>query len=269
MPSVVESGALRMGSIVGAGAGSTGARSAGVPPKQGGGGCAGPGGRRRSTRAGLLATMLAVVLVACSGSGGGGGGGTASPSTSPVPTASASVTSPATSGGTAATPAPTSRGTATAAASLGPRADARSWSSQPATATRQATRPVRLVSLRSGTNVENGVHFQRLVLEFAGGVPGYRAGFVPQVIRPGSGAPLPLAGQADFELVLTSTAAHDDQGTSTLRTAPDGTGQSGLSYALAGDFEGTVHIGVGLGHVGDFRVVELTGPDRLAVDFRS
>ncbi|CAJ65111.1 Hypothetical protein FRAAL6488 [Frankia alni ACN14a] len=125
------------------------------------------------------------------------------------------------------------------------------------------------MSLRSAPNVENGVRFQRLVLEFTGGVPGYRAGFVPQVIRPGSGAPLPLAGQADFELVLTSTAAHDDQGASTLRTAPDGTGQSGLSYALAGDFEGTVHIGVGLGHVGGFRVVELTAPDRLAVDFLS
>ncbi|WP_235949447.1 AMIN-like domain-containing (lipo)protein [Candidatus Frankia alpina] len=125
------------------------------------------------------------------------------------------------------------------------------------------------MSLRSAVNVENGVRFDRLVLEFADGVPGYRAQFVPQVVRPGSGAPLPLAGQTAFELVLTSAAAHDDQGASTLRTAPDGTGPSGLSYALAGDFEGTVHIGVGLSRVAGFRIVELTGPDRLAVDFLS
>ncbi|WP_232291746.1 hypothetical protein [Frankia sp. QA3] len=216
-------------------------------------------------RTSLLASVLAALVVACSGSGGGEA---ASPAHSPVPTASVGTTSPAAPGGTAAPPSPTVSKTA-AAGSTGPRVDARSWSSQPATATRQPARPVRLVSLRSATNVENGVRFERLVLEFAGGVPGYRAQFVPQVFRPGSGAPLPLSGQAAFELVLTSAAAHDDQGSSTLRTPPDGGDRSGLSYALAGDFEGTVHIGVGLGRVAGFRVVELTGPDRLAVDFLS
>ncbi|KQM02241.1 hypothetical protein FF86_10742 [Frankia sp. CpI1-P] len=252
---------MRMGTTVG-----LGAMFAGAPPEQGGGGSAGPRGWGRLARASLLAPALAALLVACSGSGSDGGAA-ASPSHSTASTTSASATTPAASDGTAAPPAPTALGTPTATASVGPRVGARSWSSQPATATRQPTRPVQLVSLRSATNVENGVRFQRLVLEFAGGVPGYRAQFVPQVIRPGSGAPLPLSGQAAFELVLTSAAAHDDQGASTLRTAPNGTGQSGLSYALAGDFEGTVHIGVGLSRVAGFRVVELTGPDRLAVDF--
>jgi hypothetical protein len=154
--------------------------------------------------------------------------------------------------------------------SVGPRVDARSWSSQPASRSPGQAALVRLVSLRSAPNVDNGIRYDRLVLEFIGGAPGYRAQYVPAVVRPGSGAPLPLPGQAAFELVLTSATAHDDRGSSTLRTPSDGHAQSGLlSYALAGDFEGTVHIGVGLTHVTGFRVVELAGPDRLAIDFLS
>ncbi len=223
-----------------------------------------------------LMTALLVGLVGCGGSGSAGtngAGSTSSPTAhSSATTAAGSATASASPGGTVTPPAPAASagaGAGPGVASTGPRASARSWSSQPAAQARQQARPVRLVSLRSAVNVENGVRFDRVVLEFAGGVPGYRAQFVPQVVRPGSGAPLPLAGQAAFELVLTSAAAHDDQGASTLRTAPDGTGPSGLSYALAGDFEGTVHVGVGLSRVAGFRVVELTGPDRLAVDFLS
>ncbi len=176
-------------------------------------------------------TALMVGLVGCGGSSSAGANGAGSPS-------SPAAHFPATAAAGSATASVSPR-----AASTGPRTSARNWSSQPAAQPRQQARPVRLVSLRSAVNVENGVRFDRLVLEFADGVPGYRAQFVPQVVQPGSGAPLPLAGQAAFELVLTSAAAHDDQGASTLRTAPDGTGPSGLSYALAGDFEGTVHIG--------------------------
>ncbi|WP_243407561.1 AMIN-like domain-containing (lipo)protein [Frankia canadensis] len=153
-------------------------------------------------------------------------------------------------------------------AAAGPRVSARSWSSQPASAARQFVAPVRLVSVRSAPNVDNGTRYERVVLEFAGGVPGYRAQYVHEVIRPGSGAPLSLAGGAAFELVLTSTTAHDAQGASTLRTPPDGRDPSGaLSYAMAGDFEGTVHIGIGTTRATGFRIIELTGPDRLAVDF--
>jgi len=132
------------------------------------------------------------------------------------------------------------------------------------------TPSARLVSLRSAPNVENGVRFDRLVLEFTGGLPGYRAQYVDQIVRPGSGAPLALRGQRICELVLTPAAAHDDQGASTLRTPPSGGDQPELmSYALAGDYEGNVHIGIGLAASADFRIVELTGPDRIAIDFRS
>ncbi|MCM3885613.1 hypothetical protein [Frankia sp. R82] len=153
----------------------------------------------------------------------------------------------------------------------GARSDARSWSNQPASVPAPTrTTPVRVVSLRSAPNEENGVRYERLVVEFTGGTPGYQARYVTEVIRPGSGAPLPLVGQAQLELVLSSATAHDDQGASTLRTASSGQDAAGgLSYAVAGDFEGMVHIGVGMARVTDFRVVSLTSPDRLAIDFRS
>lgn len=135
--------------------------------------------------------------------------------------------------------------------------------------TRSMAPATHLISLRSASNVENGVSFDRLVLEFSDGLPGYRAQYVDQVVRPGSGAPLALRGQKEFELVLTPAVAHDDQGTSTLRTAPNGGDQPELmSYAVAGDYEGNVHIGIGLAGTVDFRIVELTGPDRIAIDFR-
>ncbi|MCL9794521.1 AMIN-like domain-containing (lipo)protein [Frankia sp. AgKG'84/4] len=157
---------------------------------------------------------------------------------------------------------------ASTGATDGPRDSARSWSSQPASGSPRQPAPVRLVSIRSAPNVDNGVRYERLVLEFADGAPGYQAQYVRSVMRPGSGAPLPLAGQAAFEVVLTSATAHDDGGASTLRTPPDGHGQSGLiSYAIAGDFEGTVHIGVGLTRVSGFRVIQLSDPNRLAIDF--
>jgi hypothetical protein len=237
--------------------------------------------RRRGAVA-LGGTALALVLVASlAGCGGAGSGGQDTASMSPSPRAAASgfpstfpsqpagsgVSSSPGGGSAGAGGVPGATGPA-GGASVGPRVDARSWSGQPASNARRLTAPVRLLSLRSAPNVDGGTRYERVVLEFAGGLPGYHAQYVPEVVRPGSGAPLPLAGKAALELVLTSATAHDDQGVSTLGTPSDGRDPSGaLSYALAGDFEGMVHIGIGLARATSFRVLELHGPDRLAIDF--
>ncbi len=211
----------------------------------------------------LLGTLAVALLL-----GGCGGSGSEGPSATPLASSSAPAVPSPSAGGSSAGPSVAPSVAPSVGATDGPRGSARSWSSQPASGSPRQTTPVRLVSIRSAPNVDNGVRYERLVLEFADGAPGYQARYVRSVLRPGSGAPLPLAGQAAFEVVLTSAAAHDDGGTSTLRTPPDGHGQSGLiSYAIAGDFEGTVHIGVGLARVSGFRVLQLTDPHRLAIDF--
>jgi hypothetical protein len=127
---------------------------------------------------------------------------------------------------------------------------------------------LRLVSLRSARTVDGPTAYDRLVLEFTGGLPGYTARYVDKVNRPGSGARLPLTGGAFFEVVAFPAAAHDDAGASTLRTPASGGGLTTLqTYAMAGDFEGYVHVGVGLAGTVGFRVLELHDPDRLAIDF--
>jgi hypothetical protein len=124
------------------------------------------------------------------------------------------------------------------------------------------------VSIRGAHNVENGESFDRLVLEFTGGLPGYRAGYVDQVVQDGSGAPVPMQGQAYFEIVVHPAASHDDNGGPTLRDPRSGGGLPALvEYSMLSDFEGYVQIAAGLDDVVGFRVVELTGPNRLVFDF--
>jgi hypothetical protein len=130
--------------------------------------------------------------------------------------------------------------------------------------------PPRLVSVRAAHDVENGVGFDRLVLQFSGGVPGYSIQYVRQVITPGSGVPVPLSGTAFVEIVLHPADAHDDAGKATLSGPIDTSGLPTVrQVALAGDFEGYVHLGVGLAAVTGFRVSQLAGPDRLVIDFAS
>lgn len=111
--------------------------------------------------------------------------------------------------------------------------------------------------------------FDRLVLEFTGGgLPGYRAGYVDQVVQDGSGAPVPMEGQAFFEIVVHPAASHDDSGAPTLTDSGSGGGLPAMvQYSLISDFEGYLQIAVGLDDVVGFRVVELTSPDRLVFDF--
>jgi hypothetical protein len=117
-------------------------------------------------------------------------------------------------------------------------------------------------------DVENGQSFDRLVFTFTGGLPGYAAQYVNQVLKPGEGSPLPLAGPAFFQIVLHPAAGHDDAGNSTVPNPIDGGGLPAIrQVALAGDFEGYVHVGVGLAAVVGYRVLELSGPDRLVFDF--
>ncbi|WP_035924550.1 MULTISPECIES: AMIN-like domain-containing (lipo)protein [Pseudofrankia] len=197
--------------------------------------------------------LLAGALSACSDGGG-------SPSPEPVTTTSAAVAS--TSAGGSATPAPGASPTS----SVG--GNAPTWSSGPTSLTRSTSPSPRLVEVRAAHNVEGGLSFDRIVLEFTGGLPGYSARYVQDVVRPGEGSPLALAGQAHFEIVLHPADAHDDAGRSTLRSPVTGGGLPAVrQVAMAGDFEGYVHLGVGLDDVVGYRVTELTAPDRLIFDF--
>jgi hypothetical protein len=104
--------------------------------------------------------------------------------------------------------------------------------------------------------------FEVAVFEFAGQVPGFRARYVDQVVREGSGAPVSLPGSAFLQLVFTSAQAHDDSGNPTLHPAatnPVAVNKASIrSYVLNGDFEGTVTVTLGMSGRDGFQITEFT-----------
>jgi hypothetical protein len=118
-----------------------------------------------------------------------------------------------------------------------------------------------LVAVRAGRQA----CFDRLVLEFAGPVDGYRVRYVPRVRADGSGAPVPLTGGARLQLVVDGPA-HDGAGRSTFTPRDrarvvDVRGYRALrQVAWAGSFEGATTLGVGVRTALPFRVLVLAGP---------
>jgi hypothetical protein len=121
-----------------------------------------------------------------------------------------------------------------------------------------------LVSVRTA----RGDGYDRVLFTFRGGTPGYRVGYV-DTVRDEAGRPLALRGGADLAVAFAPAQAHGADGSPTFRGGTVATDYPGLRQVrFAGDFEGRVTFGVGVAGRGGFRVTELTGPDRVAVDVR-
>jgi len=150
-------------------------------------------------------------------------------------------------------------------------ADARTPAAGPATpapvaasSTSTATTKGYLTAIR----VAEHPAFDRVVFQFAGGVPGYKVSYVAGVTKDGSGQPAPLPGQAYLHIVFNPASQFRLNGT------PAYTGPSTLTPLLpallqvsnAGDFEGYLSFGVGLSGRTGFRAFTLTGPNRVVID---
>ena len=137
------------------------------------------------------------------------------------------------------------------------------------------TADVLLRSIRVGHTAT----YDRVVFEFCGtSIPGHQVDFVAgQIHADPSDRVVPLHGQAFVRVVFhgatTDTApVASDPGSAPryagpLRLSPD----YGLlkELAIAGDFEGQLSFGIGVDHVVDLRVQELTSPSRIVIDFLS
>lgn len=119
-----------------------------------------------------------------------------------------------------------------------------------------------LLAIRTGAHPGGG--FDRVALEFDA-LPGYQAGYAPQIVYDGSGDPVDLDGAAFIQLVLHPAQAHDDVGRSTLASPPvkpvDVDYEALRSYVLNGDFEGYVSVALGVSGRDGFRVATLQQPD--------
>ena len=223
----------------------------------------------RNTGLGMLALLLA--LTACTPSAPQSGGTSPPAATSTAtatPTSTASSSAPATS----TTAAPSATVPADTDETAPPHAGVRVISSRitldwtwpgpgrPFKATHENPVPVApppaaplpaLYAIGAGSHPAETPPFDQMSFRFLGGFPGYDIEFVPELIADGSGLPVPMPNTgAILKVVFRGAQAHTADGTaSTITRAPATTlGYPALtSYAQAGDFEGIVSYGIGVG----------------------
>jgi hypothetical protein len=129
-------------------------------------------------------------------------------------------------------------------------------------------RPGATITTLTAVRVASQAGFDRIVFEFSGGLPGYQVEYViPPTEQCGSGLPVEIAGEALLLVKFRPGQAHNDTG---IPTVTDRELKPNLAIIreaeLTCDFEGLVSWGVGVSAKNGYRVVELTGPDRIAVD---
>lgn len=157
------------------------------------------------------------------------------------------------------TPAPSTPST------LGPSGRLPSWSTGAVEVDHLPRTQARLVGVRVGQHAG----YDRLVIDLGGQLPGYQVQTVARLVHDGSGRRLALPGAALLEVRLQPAVAHDVDARPTFAPTRQLLSLPALrGYALAGDVEGVVTLGISLTHQSTFRVFELSSPSRLVIDVR-
>jgi hypothetical protein len=138
------------------------------------------------------------------------------------------------------------------------------WTTGTVTVTHHpAVPPVPVVTaVRYAGHPEGG--YDRIVLDIAGGLPGYTARYVPEVRADGSDKPIAVPGRRFLLLVLNPAQAHTAAGKPTVSGVHPVALPMLRGYAIAGDFEGHVSVALGLNATTRYRIGELSG--RIYVD---
>ena len=111
-----------------------------------------------------------------------------------------------------------------------------------------------LYSIGVGTHPSDNPAYDQLSFRFAGAFPSYDIEYVPKLIADGSGANIPMPGtDAILRVVFRQAQAHLEDGTSSIVSAPpEVIGYPAITrYASAGDFEGYLSYGIGVGRPAD------------------
>lgn len=108
-----------------------------------------------------------------------------------------------------------------------------------------------LYSIGSGQHPANTPPYDQMSFRFEGGFPSYDIEVVPQLIADGSGETIPMPNTGSIlEVAFRGAQAHTEDGSASSVTdaPPAAIGYVALTkYAPAGDFEGVVSYGIGLG----------------------
>jgi len=108
-----------------------------------------------------------------------------------------------------------------------------------------------LYAVGAGQHPADSPPYDQLSFRFNGGFPSYDVEVVPELVADGSGLPIEMPGTGSIlEVTFRGAQAHTADGkASTVTSAPaPAIGYKALtSYAPAGDFEGVVSYGIGVG----------------------
>ncbi|WP_427006462.1 AMIN-like domain-containing (lipo)protein [Pseudarthrobacter sp. H2] len=108
-----------------------------------------------------------------------------------------------------------------------------------------------LYTLGAGQHPSDNPPYDQMSFRFKGAFPSYEIEYVPELIQDGSGKTIPMPGTASIlRVVFHSAQAHSADGTSStiVSAPPESVGYKAItSYAQAGDFEGYVSYGIGVG----------------------
>ena len=111
-----------------------------------------------------------------------------------------------------------------------------------------------LYTIGAGQHPSDTPPYDQLSFRFNGAFPSYDISFVPELIADGSGLPVPMPGTgAILKVVFHGAQAHTADGkASTIKSSPaPSIGYRALTrYAPAGDFEGVLSYGIGVGRPG-------------------
>jgi hypothetical protein len=126
--------------------------------------------------------------------------------------------------------------------------------------------PPKVIDLRVGEHP----HFDRVVIDLRGKIPGYNVRFVRRLAYDPSGNPVPLQGRRFIAVTLTPANAHDRSGQNLYvgPTLQQLQMPSLRGVAFTGDFEAVVSFGLALSHRAPFRVFTLSSPSRIVIDLR-
>jgi hypothetical protein len=214
---------------------------------------------RRRRSAGILLAALLPALAACGGGSGDAATVTTS-ATSPPAATSAAPADPTTATSTTPSVTPSAAAAEPAPTDTRPRSDD---TDMPGTA-------AVLTEIRTADRGS----YDRVVLEFDRPFGGWNVQYVDEVTEDPTGDPVPLRGDAALVVVVQGATLNnvfqttDDNPLATYdgprRVRPDLPAVK--EVADAGDFEAVLSFGIGTASRTGFKVLRLTGPDRLVVD---
>jgi hypothetical protein len=124
-----------------------------------------------------------------------------------------------------------------------------------------------LVALRAAHHPETTPKYDRVVFEFNGTIPQLRIEYANELIGDGSGLPVPIGGRYILLVQFTPARAHSDTGQATAAARMKPMLPIVKELACAGDFEGVVTYGIGLGRKAYTRMLTMDNPRRLVIDF--